>query len=281
MNIITGLEKRSQPFWAIIGLLLVVPVGIIDILTGDELSFSLFYLLPISLATWYAGRRLGVVTSVFSAFVWFASDAITGHPYSHPAIPYWNSAIRLGFFLITSLLMSALQKALEHQEELARSDNLTGALNRGFFSELVQMEIDRSQRFKRPITLAYVDIDNFKTINDRFGHNAGDKVLYTTVKQAKSQLRTTDVIARLGGDEFAFLLPETDRAAARVVISKVQIGLLDEMRKNNWPVTFSIGVLTCVDMPKTTEELIKQADDLMYWVKNNGKNSIRYSLYRG
>jgi diguanylate cyclase (GGDEF)-like protein len=83
----------------------------------------------------------------------------------------------------------------------------------------------------------------------------------------------------LGGDEFALLLPETDQSAAKVVIPKIQAGLLDEMRKNGWPITFSIGVLTCNHTPRTSDELIKQADALMYSVKNNGKNSISYSVY--
>jgi diguanylate cyclase (GGDEF)-like protein len=277
MNILTPLEKRSRALWAIVGFLLVFLIGLMDILTGYEFAFSLFYLLPISSATWFAGRRLGVTTSVVSAFIWFVSDVITGHPYSHPAIPYWNTAIRFGFFLITTLLLAALKQAHEHEKELARIDKLTGAVNRSFFSELVQMEIDRSQRFGHPFTLAYIDLDNFKAVNDHFGHSSGDKVLYTMVQQAKSQLRRTDVVARLGGDEFAFLLPETDQDAAQIVISKVQNSLLNEMHRNDWPVTFSIGVLTCINAPHTTDELIRQADDLMYSVKNNGKNSIGYS----
>src|SRR5574339_689451 len=254
MNVITRLEKRSLPFWAIVGLLLIVLVGVIDVLTGYELAFSLFYLLPISLTTWFVGRRFGVVSSIFSALVWFSADVTTEHHYSQTAILYWNTAIRFGFFLVTTLLLSALKKAYETERELARIDKLTGAVNRGFFSELVQMEIHRSQRFEHPFTLAYLDLDNFKTINDRFGHHIGDQVLRTTVQHAKLQLRNTDVIARLGGDEFAFLLPETDPSEARILISRVHRSLLEEMHRNNWSVTFSMGVLTCIDMPHSTDE---------------------------
>ena len=107
----------------------------------------------------------------------------------------------------------------------------------------------------------------------------GDKVLYTIVQHTKYLLRKTDFVARLGGDEFVLLFPDTDQAGARVLISKIQISLLEEMRKNKWPVTFSIGVVTYINMPQTINELIKQADDLMYSVKNNGKNSISYSIY--
>ena len=88
-------------------------------------------------------------------------------------------------------------------------------------------------------------------------------------------------MARLGGDEFAALLPETGQEDAQVVISKIQHSLLGEMRKNDWPVTFSIGVLTCTEMPGTVGELIKMADDLMYSVKKNGRNNVSYSIYPG
>jgi diguanylate cyclase (GGDEF)-like protein len=281
MNIVNNLEKRSKLFWAITGIVLLFGVGAVDFLTGYEISFSLFYLFPIILVAWFAGRPLGVATSIASAVIWLVVDITSGHIYSRPLIHYWNGTIRFGFFIVVTLLMSALKNALEHQKELSHIDNLTGAINSRFFSELVQKEIDRFQRHSRPFTVVYIDFDNFKAVNDDFGHSIGDKVLCTAVKYAKLLLRKIDVIARLGGDEFALLLPETDQAGAKVAISKIQIGLLDEMHKNNWPVTFSIGVLTCVNMPQTTDELIKRADELMYLVKKNGKNSINYSVYTG
>ena len=180
---------------------------------------------------------------------------------------------------MVTLLISALRKAHEHERELARTDNLTGAVNKRFFYELLDMELERSKRTLRAFTVVYFDLDNFKYINDHYGHSMGDKVLCSTVEQAKNQLRKVDVVARLGGDEFAFLFPETDQAEARIAISKVRAGLLDEMRRNDWPVTFSIGVLTCTNFHKTTDQIIRQADDLMYSVKNAGKNSISYLVF--
>ena len=281
MKLLPHLEKKSRLFWAVVAFTLVGGVGVLDILSGYELAFSLFYLLPVSLAAWFVGKRYGIVISAISALVWFIADLLPEHSYSHPVIPYWNTTIRFGVFLIIALLMSALRQALQREQALSRIDHLTGAVNRRFFAELVQMELDRSQRAKYPLTLAYVDLDNFKAINDRLGHGVGDQVLATTVKQVKGQLRKTDVIARLGGDEFAILLPETHNVAAKAVISKVQANFLDEMHKNNWPVTLSIGVLTCTETPPTTDELLKQVDTLMYSAKNQGKNAICYSLYAG
>ena len=145
----------------------------------------------------------------------------------------------------------------------------------------VQKEIGRLQRYKRQFTVAYVDLDNFKTVNDQFGHSKGDELLRIVANTARNQLRDTDVVARLGGDEFALLLPETGQEDARVVIAKIQRSFLSEMRNNGWPVTLSIGVLTCIEMPGTADELIKMADKLMYSVKNNGKNAISESVYAG
>ena len=99
------------------------------------------------------------------------------------------------------------------------------------------------------------------------------------VNQVRKHLRKTDVVARLGGDEFALLLPETKQESAQVVLSKLQRDILAGMQQNNWPVTLSIGVLTCIDAPHSTDETIRIVDDLMYSVKRSSKNAIKYATY--
>jgi diguanylate cyclase (GGDEF)-like protein len=170
---------------------------------------------------------------------------------------------------------------LEREKNIARTDDLTGTANRRSFFETAGLEIERSKRYPHPYTVAYIDLDELKTVNDRFGHRVGDEVLCAMVDRIHSELRKTDVLARLGGDEFALLLPETGQEAARVAISKIQSSLADEMRKNNWAVTFSIGVITCLQASITTDELVKRADAAMYAVKKNGKNGVLYSVYAG
>ena len=271
----------SKLFWTMAGIALVGVVGILDFLTGYELAFSLFYLLPVSLVAWLASQSLGIMVSVVSACVWLTADVAAGNFYSHPFIYAWNTIIRLSIFVITALLLSTIKSALERQRELARSDYLTGAINLRFFYDLLQIEINRFQRFGHQFTLAYIDLDNFKAVNDRFGHLAGDQALHAVVISARKHLRKTDVVARLGGDEFALLLPETDQKSARVVMTKIQSGLMEEMRQCNWPITFSIGVLTCNAFPGTTEELVKMTDELMYAVKRDGKNAIKYATCAG
>ena len=279
MNILAILEKRSKPFWTVAGLALIGGLGFLDYVTGYELAFSLFYLIPVSLVAWRTDQRLGIIAALASALVWLAADVGAGNFYSQPFIYAWNTLIRLSFFVIPVLLLSTLKRTLEREKELARTDYLTGAANSRFFYDLLTMEIDRLQRFGRPFTLAYFDLDNFKIVNDRFGHLAGDDVLRTVVASAKKNLRRTDIMARLCGDEFALLLPETDQESARIAIAKIRGGLLMEMRRHDWPITFSIGVLTCSAAPDSTEELVKIADELMYQAKRDGKDAIRYSTY--
>lgn len=281
MNFLASLEKRNRLIWIIAGGALIAAVGVIDYLTGDEVALSLFYLIPIALLTWLVGRRFGIAASVISAAVWVGID-IAGEEAFLPASVYiWNTFIVLAFFLIVVLLLSALRKALEHERELAQTDYLTGAVNPRFFFELLQMEIDRSLRYAHPFTIAYIDIDNFKAINDRFGHVTGDRVLCTMVERARQNLRKTDLVARLGGDEFALLLPETGQESAQTILSKIQSEILIGMQAEDWPVTISIGVLTCINPSLTTQEILGLVDELMYSVKHAGKNAIKFSVYPG
>ena len=279
MNFLASLEERSKLFVIVVGFALIGAVGILDFLTGYEFAFSLFYLIPISLITWLTGRRTGVVASLVSALVWLISDVAARTSYSHPLIYAWNTLMGFGFFVIVALLLSMLKRALEHEKELARTDYLTGAVNSRVFYDSLQTEINRSQRYKNPFTIAYIDLDNFKTVNDEFGHTTGDQVLRFVVDQLGKHLRKTDVVARLGGDEFALLLPETKQESAQVVLAKLQRDILAGMQQNNWPVTLSIGVLTCIEAPHATEEVVKMVDDLMYSVKRGSKNAIKYATY--
>lgn len=281
MDLRPALEHRSALFWSLVGLLLIAVVGLVDLWTGYELGFSIFYLGPVTLVTWYGGRRLGIAAALVSAIVWFAVDVGSGHPYSHEIYYYWNSAIRFGFFLTVALLLSALQRALSSEKTLARTDGLTGTFNSRAFGDLLRAEIGRLERYGRPFTLVYFDLDHFKQVNDRLGHSVGDEVLHAIALVATLSLRRTDSIARLGGDEFAILLPETDGPVAQGAVAKLNAALLVAMEGHGWPVTFSIGVVTCLEAPTSSDEIIKHADQVMYRVKNEGKNGIAYSTYGG
>lgn len=167
-----------------------------------------------------------------------------------------------------------LKKAMDKLEELSRTDSLTGILNRRAFTELAQIEIDRARRYNHPISVAYIDLDNFKTVNDEMGHNTGDELLCSLTKIVKNNIREIDLFARLGGDEFILLLTKTDSKPGYDVLQKLKQMLLAEMEKNGWPVTFSIGLVTFYKPPEDIEEMIKKSDDLMYRAKRSGKNRV-------
>ncbi|MBL8103744.1 MAG: GGDEF domain-containing protein [Anaerolineales bacterium] len=273
-KIALNLEKIGKPFWVILGLLLLLIVSTLDYVTGTELSFSLFYLIPIILFAWSINGTAGIIIASVSAGIWFVIELISG-PEVSLFVNFWNAIIRLGFFLVPVLLI----RNLEHEKEHARTDFLTGAMNTRSFHDVTQSEIDRSVRYQRPFTVAFIDIDNFKTVNDTFGHAFGDMVLRVIAQSIKRNLRKTDTIARVGGDEFALLLPETDTDTARIAISKMQKRLQEEMTTKKWPVTFSIGVISLNAPQLSVDDILGLADKLMYSVKNYGKDNIKYAAH--
>jgi diguanylate cyclase (GGDEF)-like protein len=143
------------------------------------------------------------------------------------------------------------------------------------------MEIDRFQRYKHPFTIVYFDLDDFKMINDRFGHIVGDEVLITIASSVEKIIRKTDTMARLGGDEFAILFPETDNDSSRLLFEKLSQSIKQATSEKGWSVTFSSGVITCLSAPKSVDQLIDMADHLMYEVKAEGKNSNKYKIFEG
>ena len=219
-----------------------------------------------------------MLISVISATSWLIADLMMIKTFSNVVIPFLNETFRLTVFFIITFTLSALKNALKEQKKLALTDPLTGTGNRRAFLKLADIEINRSRRFNAPFSIAYIDLDNFKRINDHFGHSAGDMLLISVANTIKRNIRTIDGIARLGGDEFALLFPETGDEAARSVAQKLQAELLDLMKKNKWPVTASIGVVTFNTPPLSIDEVIREADSCMYSAKQNGKNMIKYQV---
>lgn len=271
-------ERCKKFYFVVAGFVFIILLGLVDHFTGYEISFALFYLAPVALVAWYGNAKYGAAASVASAVTWQIANTMAGETFSNPIIPYWNAATRLIFFLVFTFLLVKLKIALEHERTLSRTDYLTGIANKRAFYEIADMELNRARRYEYSLTVAYIDLDNFKQVNDRFGHEAGDAALQTVAETILSHTRRTDVAARLGGDEFALLFPETDYNAARLVIHRIQEALLSNMQKNQWPVTFSIGVLTYVNPTEGIDEMIRVADELMYEVKRNGKNRIEHKI---
>jgi len=248
--------------------------GWLDIITGDY-SLIVFYLVPVSLATWFVGKKSGLLFCLLAIVVRvFADELSRPFIFSHSVLHYWNELIEFLFLIIMSLLFSALKINLENEEELARRDPLTNTFNRRSFYDLGEHEINRSQRYDLPLTVAYIDLDNFKKVNDLLGHQTGDELLLTVVSTIRSHSRSSDILARFGGDEFVILLSDTPGDAALKFLNNMHENLDRAMAINKWPVTFSIGAATYVHVPPTIDEIIRRADELMYTVKHGGKSSL-------
>jgi diguanylate cyclase (GGDEF)-like protein len=275
-TIFEAFEKRSPLFCILVGILSIGLLGVIDALTGNEITFSLFYLAPIVVITWSVNQNAGLFMSFLGALTLLAAEIAAGQTYSQPYIYVLNTLIRTIFYVFVTYLVAQLQEARREEQRVARIDFVTGVTNRRYFNELLQMEIERIRRYPHPITLVYIDIDNFKRVNDLFGHQIGDEVLRCIAEELKSQLRGTDCVARLGGDEFALLLPSAHQPQAELVVSKLHDHLRAEMKRRNLPVTFSMGSVTCVMSPYSAEQLISMADELMYAVKNDTKDAVRF-----
>ncbi|MDQ1592540.1 MAG: hypothetical protein QOG71_3167 [Pyrinomonadaceae bacterium] len=281
MTILERLGQRSKLFLIILGLLLVVLQCVINYLTGTDTALYIFYLLPISLVAWLVGRRAALFVSLASAAGYFITEKSTGHYDARPLLPYLNVLAQLAAFLFVAYFVSALRRSHDQERELARTDDLTGVINRRSFFEASQQEINRARRHRHPFTVAYMDVDDFKLINDNYGHSIGDTVLRSVTQTIKNNIREIDVVARLGGDEFVILMPETGEAAAQVVVARVHQHLTDTMREYGWPITFSIGVVTWTTPPRTVDLMLKQADEAMYEVKNGGKNRVTHLKLSG
>lgn len=278
-RLLTALESVPRGWLSVVILGLICMLGVIDYFTGPELSISFFYLIPISMGAWALGKYQGLTYSVFSATVWLASNLLSGQTFSNIAVGVWNTLIRFGFYGVVTILLAELHNALEEEQLLSSTDTLTGALNRRSFSELAEKRMIAAEVNRRPYTLVYIDLDNFKQVNDTFGHAIGDLVLKAVVDSIQKQIRNTDFLARLGGDEFAVLLTDLDQEGANRIVPRLQQSLLEKVNSQGSEITFSIGALTFLAMPGSVDEMVSLTDALMYEVKKGGKNAVKYSTY--
>ncbi|MDY6934806.1 MAG: GGDEF domain-containing protein [Spirochaetota bacterium] len=271
-------QKYIKVLCFILCIMFTVVIGYIRYSLGVELAFSIFYLIPITMTTMVNGRISGIFMSIFSTASWLIADVMLLENFSGKYIPFLNETFRFIVFLFIVFLVSKLMHLLHKQEEIAATDPLTGIANRRFFYKQAENELKRIQRHKYPLSIAYIDLDNFKFINDKFGHNEGDHLLNVVAQSIKKNIRTIDIFARLGGDEFAILFIGSGAEAAFSISNKLNTNLLRLMKEHGWPVTFSIGIVTYETPPSSVDELINCADKLMYQSKRSGRNMISSKL---
>jgi diguanylate cyclase (GGDEF)-like protein len=271
--------RISQPFVLVASSIVVLLVGVVDILTGPEISLGIFYLLPVAFVAWFTGRWNGILYAIVSVLIERIAISLGGTTYSHFLAPYWNTTASLLLFLVVVYLLTEYKDRAEREEILARTDPLTEVANSRYLYTLAEMEIERLSRYEHPFTVAYMDIDNFKEINDKFGRKAGDELLCLVASTMQNNLRITDTVARLGGDEFIILLPETKGDNALTIFFRLRQLLMAALHARGWEVTFSVGAITFVSPPMSVDSMIKAVDSLMYEVKTSGKDRIQHEVY--
>jgi len=244
-----------------------------------NLGFSIFYTLPILTLAWYVNIRVGYLTSGVAAMLWAIAEASRATPDTTIVFLIWNTGVRLSFWLLLVFLLAALKASYGQEQRLARTDFLTGLLNRRAFTEALAQEVLRASRYSLPFTLVYLDVDNFKAVNDRCGHAAGDELLKAIATVLQQTLRSSDPASRLGGDEFACFLPQTHQAQASHLLSRLFAALTQLANRQTVSVGFSIGAITFMQAPESADAALAAADNLMYDVKTHGKNQLVQSIY--
>lgn len=270
-----GSRKTSQLRAVTVATALTSVLGCADFMTSSEISFSIFYLIPITAAVILSGRQLGLIFSVICALVWIAADIASGLDYHVWYIPVWNTLVRFGYFTFHTVLLNQLLTTISMIQAASLQDPLTKAANWRYFEQYSSQLLQQAGRDNIKMTIAYIDVDNFKKINDSFGHGVGDEVLIHIAQTIQSQIRSQDMIARLGGDEFAVVLNNTDLATSQEILDRIRRATLQEMQAKNWDVTLSIGAMVFSVLPMTITPMLKMVDNLMYDVKKNGKDNIK------
>jgi diguanylate cyclase (GGDEF)-like protein len=248
-------------------------LGSVRIATDAEYAFATLSLIPVIVLAWADSARAGLAAAVAASVVWAYPEIGAGRHFSAAWVPWLNAVTRLATYTLVAFLVAKVRGQLDHVDRLSRADALTGLQNRRAFFETGTGEADRARRYSRPVAIGFLDLDNFKNLNDERGHHVGDRALRATARALLDSLRSTDIVARLGGDEFAFLLPETDYEAASHVAGKVLVAVNAALEPFS-PVSASIGVACFATADRSFEAMLRSADALMYETKTGGKGKV-------
>jgi diguanylate cyclase (GGDEF)-like protein len=251
-------------------------IAYLDHLSGHEIPLTILYLGPVLFATWRAGRVTGIALSFFSSTLWVAAHRFAGQSFPTPYHVLWAVITGGLLFSACAALLDHIQTLYQRTHDLAHRDALTGVYNRRAFYLLVNQILESARRAHQPLTLIYVDCDEFKAVNDRLGHDAGDQLLREIAKVMQGHVRDADILARLGGDEFAVALPQTDSERAHLVAERLREDLkgLNPLKPGDVPV--SLGIATFDRCPESVDTLLNRADALMYAARRRGRGFANY-----
>ena len=277
-SVLERLAHLPRPVVLLFALALIIAIASLDAATGPKLSLNVFYLLPVMLVAWVtASTAYGLIAVLATFLVGPLQAYLDGfHVYSLP-VALWNAGVRAAVFCVVLLLLAEMRRLFVRLREQSHTDELTGVANRRAFVLAAANEIERSLRYRHMVSLAYLDIDGFKGVNDRLGHAVGDRVLVALAAAIRATARSVDTVARLGGDEFAVLMPETDEDAALPLADRLREVCSLASGPGASHVTCSVGVVTFNRPPRDLEELLTSADALMYEAKAAGGDAVRHA----
>ncbi len=282
MRITTILEfpgKLPKPLLTIFAFLLVLTIGSLDHTAGyNNVSMAFLYLFPIIMITWYEGGIPAAIISIFSAITWSIAETASGSVHTHLAVSIWNTVMVFGMFSIVAYSFATIKRLMIKERAYSGNDGLTHAANAALFYEEGQREVKRAARYKRPLTLVRLRINDYNRLTGTLGWSMGESLVLAVTETVMKTLRTTDIVAKLDTHEFAILMPETRNQDAEVAVHKVQDHLSDMVKQNDWPVTFSIGVVTCTAPACAIDELIAMAGDLMKTAPGDAGNRVQYRI---
>lgn len=213
------------------------------------------------------GRTMGVLN---------IADKITGEVFKEEDL---HLLISIGAYASVAIERSKFYHKTEELKKISITDSLTGLLNRRYFQERMSEEIERSRRHHLPLSLIMMDIDNFKSVNDTYGHLVGDEALKITARAIRNCIRTIDVPARYGGEEFTVILPQTAKSDATVIAERIcsEVGRLDfpfEQAARKLSFSMSLGLATFPDDAEGLDDLVRNTDIALYQAKAQGKNQV-------
>jgi diguanylate cyclase (GGDEF)-like protein len=234
-------------------------------------------------------RRVCVITGLVAAteyamLVLVTAHYLSAHGSTADVFAYGTFSVademgRIILLLVATLLSAAIVDRVERLRVLSTHDSLTGLYNRAYFDERLYEELLRARRYNRPLSVALVDVDRFKQVNDQYGHMSGDAVLRAFASHLRDSVRRTDIVARYGGEEFGLILPETTGEDARIKVDRVR----EEMEASAIQLprlgrvlhlTFSAGVASLPGDGERIEELVLRADARLLAAKGNGRNRV-------
>ena len=263
-----------------LGLAATAVVGVADYgvarLFGYDFVATGFYLVPIGFVAFVGGTRSGMVIALAAAL----TEAIATYAALVDVTNIWavpiSIALELVVFVAAAYAQGAIRRFVERERHLSRHDAVSGVVNSLGFREAAGWEVARARRWPQVVSLIYLDVDDFKAVNDQHGHARGDEVLRIIGEAMKESLRESDVVARVGGDEFAALMPGTDEEGCRAATARVHHAITRDLAKAGFAVTASVGAATFPWAPETVDELIGAGDAAMYTVKRGSKNGVHH-----